>query len=367
MPIRPNFGPRAHSHSSPPTHWLRGAVESAGAAAAARLVGSPPPPPLSRWRMSSRRAATSASQRGKGTPLENSRNRRSHECEWYTSPQNRSSRPKPSSRERASSDRAGTSSDASSPPNERASPSRLAPPCTSPALAPTPDASQTASRRDTRPHRRSPPRSPRPSRSARRKKRMAALMTHIVSTDRSPSLAAATSARASSTRRRVTTWARLPRAASARGPWRLSADSLGVMPAAAAATGSGGARPSEARARMPRSGDASGARVSAMHCTRMEASTGWSRRREMKRSEAAPPARLLSRSASWTVVMRGGLNLMSSASRSKKTCSCGSVGSGSRSRSSTKRTNPGCDATSLCSAGAEACTHLCTQEASPRR
>lgn len=113
MPIRPNFGPRAHSHSSPPTHWLRGAVESAGAAAAARLVGSPPPPPLSRWRMSSRRAATSASQRGKGTPLENSRNRRSHECEWYTSPQNRSSRPKPSSRERASSDRAGTSSDAS--------------------------------------------------------------------------------------------------------------------------------------------------------------------------------------------------------------------------------------------------------------
>ena len=111
---------------------------------------------------------------------------------------------------------------------------------------------------------------------------MAALMTHIVSTDRSPSLAcrrrdgggeggeggergdaaappqrtAATSARASSTRRRVTTWARLPRAASARGPWRLSADSLGVMPAAAAATGSGGARPSEARARMPRSGDA---------------------------------------------------------------------------------------------------------------
>mmetsp|Transcript_11650 Transcript_11650/g.38905 ORF Transcript_11650/g.38905 Transcript_11650/m.38905 type:complete len:321 (+) Transcript_11650:268-1230(+) len=320
--------------------------------------------------MSARSAATSASQRGKGTPLENSRNRRSHECEWYTSPQNRSSRPKPSSRERASSDRVGTSSDApprASPPDESASPSRVAPPCASPALAPTPDASQTASRRDTRPHRPSLPRSPRLSRSARRKKRMAALMTHIVSTDRSPSLAAATSARASSTRRRVTIWARLPRAASARGPWRFSADSLGGMPAAAAATGSGGARPSEARARMPRSGDASGARVSATHCTRMEASTGWSRRREMKSSEAAPPARLLSRSASWTVVSRGGLNLISSASRSKKTCSCGSFGSGSRSRSSTKRTKPGCDATTRCSAGVEACTHLCTHEASPRR
>eukprot|EP00967_Tisochrysis_lutea_P026492 scaffold30568_cov36-Tisochrysis_lutea.AAC.2 len=58
---------------------------------------------------------------------------------------------------------------------------------------------------------------------------------------------------------------------------------------------------------------------------------------------------------------------MSSASRSKKTCSVGSAGgSGESSWSSTKVTRPGCAATSICSAGVEACTHLCTQDARPR-